>query len=409
MGLATRRSLRLEPLPSLHPFPARMAQEIALEWIPRSSGLTLLDPMCGSGTAVRAASCRGYESIGVDSDPLARLIARTAVSEFDEQGFYATVQEILSSSSDALRHDLGPDVPSHASPETQKVMKFWFDESNRIQLTELSARIDAVNNDSLKDQLWVTMSRTIVTKKVGVSLGADISHSRPHRIYTEAPTRVLVAFEKESRALARILRKRTDGSWKGTKVAIIDGDARQLPLESDSVDRVVTSPPYLTGIDYMRGHKLSLIWMGYDIERLASLRASNIGSELGHPTDNCSLVDKMADSLGDVNRLSRKMQLTLERYLRDMNLVVSEISRVTKRGAIIVLVLGNSNVGGVFLDIAGTMERLAAAKALNRLSAATRQIPNNRRYLPPPDSQKEGQPLAKRLRDEVILVLKNEG
>ena len=401
--------LRLEALPSLHPFPARMAQEIALEWIPRSSGLTLLDPMCGSGAAVRTASYRGYESIGIDSDPLARLIARTAVSEFDEDRFYATVQEILSSASDALRHDLGLDVPSHASPETQKVMKFWFDESNRRQLTELSARIDRVNSSSLKDQLLVTMSRTIVTKKVGVSLGADISHSRPHRIYVQAPVRVLVAFEKESKALARILRKRTDGSWKGAGVTIIEGDARRLPLESDSVDKVVTSPPYLTGIDYMRGHKLSLIWMGYDIEQLARLRASNIGSELGQPVDNCSLVDTMADSLGDVNRLSRKMKLTLERYLGDISLVVSEISRVTKRGAIIVLVLGNANVGGVFLDIAGTTERLAAANALNRLSVATRQIPNNRRYLPPPDSQKEGEPLAKRLRDEVILVLKNEG
>ena len=399
----------MEPLPSLHPFPARMAPEIALEWIPKGSGLTLLDPMCGSGTAVRIAFARGYESIGVDSDPLARLIAQTAVSEFDEQGFRATVQDILSSSSEALCHDLCPDVPPHASLETQKAMKFWFDESNRRQLTELSTRINSVNNSLLKNQLLVTMSRTIVTKKVGVSLGADISHSRPHRIYTEAPARVLPTFEKESRALTRILKKRTEDCWKGTKVAVIDGDARELTLESDSVDRVVTSPPYLTGIDYMRGHKLSLIWMGYDIERLARLRACNIGSEHGQPIDNGSLVDTMADSLGDVNGLSRKMRLPLEHYLRDMCLVISEISRVTKSGAIIVFVLGNTNVGGVYLDIAGTMEQLAAAKALNRISATTRQIPNNRRYLPPPDSQEEGQPLAKRLRDEVILVLKNEG
>ena len=288
-------------------------------------------------------------------------------------------------------------------------MKFWFDESNRRQLTELSARIDKVNSSSLKDQLLVTMSRTIVTKKVGVSLGADISHSRPHRIYAQAPVQVLLAFEKESRALARILRKRTGGNCKGGRVAIIEGDARRLPLESDTVDKVVTSPPYLTGIDYMRGHKLSLIWMGYDIEQLTRLRASNIGSEVAKPIDNCSLADTMAESLGDVDRLSRKMKLTLERYLEDMRLVVSEIRRVTKRGAIIVLVLGNANVGGVFLDIAAATERLAAANALNRLSVAKRQIPNNRRYLPPPDSQKEGEPLGKRLREEVILVLKNEG
>ena len=270
-------------------------------------------------------------------------------------------------------------------------MRFWFDEFNRRQLTELSKRISAVENSNIKDQLWVTMSRTIVTKKIGVSLGADISHSRPHRIYTEAPVRALVAFEKEARVLARILGKQTHSNWQRTKTAIIDGDARQLSLESDSVDRVVTSPPYLTGIDYMRGHKLSLIWMGYNIENLARLRASNIGSELGQPMDNCSLVDTMADMLGDVDKLSYKRRLTLERYLRDMDLALSEISRVTKQGAIIVLVLGNANVEGVLLNIAGTMERLAAGKALHRLTAATRRIPNNRRYLPPPDSQRQDQ------------------
>lgn len=399
----------LEPLPSLHPFPARMAPEIALAWVPKSSGLTLLDPMCGSGTAVRAAFSRGYEAIGVDTDPLAQLIARTATSEFDEQGFTATVQEVLADSSEALRRGSGPDVPSRASAETQKTMRFWFDESNRRQLTELSGRINLVHDNNIRDQLLVAMSRTIVTKKVGVSLGVDISHSRPHRAYTEAPARALIAFEKESRAITRILGRQANRGLQGIRAAIIDGDARQLPLQSDSVDRVVTSPPYLTGIDYMRGHKLSLVWMGYDIEELTMLRASNIGSEIGHPIDDCSLVNAMADSLGDVNELSQKKKLTLERYLRDMNLAVSEISRVSKRGGTVVLVLGNANVEGVYLDIAAAMEHLAAAKALHRITVARRQIPNNRRYLPPPDSQEEGQPLAKRLRDEIILVMKNEG
>lgn len=399
----------MERLAALHPFPARMAPEIALEWIPASSGLTMLDPMCGSGTTVRTASSRGYVSIGIDSDPLACLIARTAVSSFDENEFCESVKEIISSSEDALHQESAPSFPPHVSPETQKVMKFWFDDSNRRQLTELSTRIAGINRSSLKDQLLVTMSRTIVTKKVGVSLGADISHSRPHRIYDQAPARVFSAFEKESKALARILRERPDGSHESAKVAVVEGDARHLTLESDSVDKVVTSPPYLTGIDYMRGHKLSLIWMGYNIEQLTQLRASNIGSELAQPFDQFSFVDTMADSLGNVSELSPRMKRTLERYLRDMNLVVSEISRVTKNGATVVLVLGNANVNGVLLDIAGTTQQLAETAGLNRISLTKRQIPNHRRYLPPPDSQGEGQPLAKRLREEAILVLKNEG
>src|SRR4051812_37391583 len=64
----------------VHPFPARMAPEIALGKIDllTQRGATVLDPMCGSGTVVRLAAEHGRVGIGVDLDPLAVTITRTA-------------------------------------------------------------------------------------------------------------------------------------------------------------------------------------------------------------------------------------------------------------------------------------------------------------------------------------------
>jgi SAM-dependent methyltransferase len=65
------------PRRSLHPFPARMAPEIALQALaslPRDS--TVLDPMCGSGTVLREALRHGHRAIGFDLDPLAVLMSR---------------------------------------------------------------------------------------------------------------------------------------------------------------------------------------------------------------------------------------------------------------------------------------------------------------------------------------------
>jgi ribosomal protein L11 methylase PrmA len=64
----------------VHPFPARMAPEIALGKIDLLTrpGATVLDPMCGSGTVVRLAAEQGRVGIGVDLDPLAVIITRTA-------------------------------------------------------------------------------------------------------------------------------------------------------------------------------------------------------------------------------------------------------------------------------------------------------------------------------------------
>ena len=54
---------------------------------------------------------------------------------------------------------------------------------------------------------------------------------------------------------------------------------QSIPIKDGIADLVVTSPPYLNAIDYLRGHKLSLVWMGHQIEELRELRSANIGSE----------------------------------------------------------------------------------------------------------------------------------
>ena len=62
---------------TVHPFPARMASEVAfraLEGLP--SGSSVLDPMCGSGVVVRRALDCGHLGIGLDIDPLAVLMAK---------------------------------------------------------------------------------------------------------------------------------------------------------------------------------------------------------------------------------------------------------------------------------------------------------------------------------------------
>jgi DNA modification methylase len=45
------------------------------------------------------------------------------------------------------------------------------------------------------------------------------------------------------------------------------GNAQQLPLQDNSVDLIVTSPPYASNaIDYMRAHKFSLVWLVTQLE-----------------------------------------------------------------------------------------------------------------------------------------------
>lgn len=61
---------------------------------------------------------------------------------------------------------------------------------------------------------------------------------------------------------------------------MLRGDARSLPLANNSVDLIVTSPPYANAIDYMRAHKFSMYWLGLDYDYLVNLRKRYIGAEV---------------------------------------------------------------------------------------------------------------------------------
>src|SRR5437764_985997 len=66
------------------------------------------------------------------------------------------------------------------------------------------------------------------------------------------------------------------------RVSVGLGDARALEDIGDgTVDVVLSSPPYLNAIDYMRGHRMSLVWLGHRVGELRAIRADSVGSERG--------------------------------------------------------------------------------------------------------------------------------
>src|SRR5690606_37795699 len=66
---------------------------------------------------------------------------------------------------------------------------------------------------------------------------------------------------------------------RGT-ASVTQGDARRLEdVPDDAFDLALTSPPYLNAIDYLRGHRLTLVWLGYDVTSIRDIRAASVGAE----------------------------------------------------------------------------------------------------------------------------------
>ncbi len=355
--------------------------------------------MAGSGTTLVTAQMLGHQAIGFDSDPLAVLLSSAWTSKVDVDALQKKAVDVLEKAERAEPVEF----PQECDKETKKFIKFWFDKRNRIQLTALANVIRGVRNNSVKVILWCAFSRMIITKKMGVSLAMDVSHSRPHKKYKKAPETPFGIFE---RSVSQIAKASKSNEKRAIRIParIAQADARKLPLKSRSIDAVITSPPYLNAIDYLRGHKLALVWMGYSISAIRSLRASNIGTEVGMSSEGDKEIEKVISAMCDVSALSNRNAAMLRRYAHDTRAILSEVYRVLRPNGKAVFVVGDCNIKNVFIKNSKGIELFGKAAGMTLKQIRKRQLPENRRYLPPPGKTKAGAELQKRMREEIIIT-----
>ncbi len=383
---------------NVHPFPARMAPEIALDKIEllTTPGATVLDPMCGSGTVVRLAAERKRIGIGTDLDPLAVIITRTACHGSWAKNLVGRAEAVIDRAS-RLGHQLPEWI--RRDQETREFVGYWFAPQQAEDLSRL-ARIlkDAPRSD---DPLRVAFSRMIVTKEMGASLARDTSHSRPHRVEDDNDYDVFSEFIKSATKLATVI----DTAATTHRPSIRRADARNLSfVPRGSVDLCVTSPPYLNAIDYLRGHKMTLVWMGWTADAIRDLRGESVGVERGmnevgaHVT---AIAEKAVPRLSDLPPRRQGMVL---RFTHDMDRLARSLARVTKPDGHLVMVVADSQLKGVPISNAQICAGAATRNGFELVEQKVRPLPAQHRYLPPPTASTGT--LATRMKHEVIFTFR---
>src|SRR5437868_2105696 len=119
---------------TLHPFPARMAPEIAMahiEGLPHNA--VVLDPMAGSGTVLWHAAIAGHPAIGFDLDPLAVLISRVRTTRVRTELIDDIARTIVSRAR-SLNVNKASLPWVDQDGETQKFISYWFGSKQARQL-----------------------------------------------------------------------------------------------------------------------------------------------------------------------------------------------------------------------------------------------------------------------------------
>jgi DNA modification methylase len=388
----------------VHAFAAKFPPQLPRAFI---RGLTVpgdvvLDPMMGSGTTIVEALLEGRRGIGLDIDPLALRVSQAKTMLMSADDLRHTSLKVISQAQALLANNSVEKLLQNFDSCTKEFVDYWFYPHTQRELAALILSIQTVDVSLVRRFLELTFSSIIVTKSGGVSRARDLAHSRPHLDKEKNPKNALEQF---SLRLQKNIKSMAHLDTKDPLAAGLPGDARSMPLRSEVIDLIVTSPPYANAIDYMRAHKFPLVWLGESVVNLTELRARYIGSERINGAQYAALPDKTEGIIRQLEKQDRKKSFILRKYFTEMQAVLAEMYRVLRKDSPAIIVVGPSIMRGIDVQTHHCLAEIAQETGFSVIGVGQRSLDRNRRMMPARFGKKTDSMIEQRMHEEYVIGL----
>ena len=362
----------------LHPYPAKFPPQIPSELIRRLSlpGDLVFDPFGGSGTTAVEAVRQRRRAWSLDANPLSALIGRVksvplATEAAAELGaLRVTVESYIANAGGKTANwsegliakyaELIPPIPN---------LEKWFCPAALGELALIRHLIGSLTSASAQDAALLALARIVTRVSNQDSETRYVAH--PKELATGLTLR---AFNDSLRTVVRKL-ETSAPALRGASASFAHGDARTEisgHLKPDSVDLIVTSPPYPNATDYHLYHRFRLFWLGWDPRHFGAVE---IGSHLKYQRNGTDFAE----------------------YLLDMAAVLAGCLTVLQPGRYAVFIVGDAVFKGKNFCTSAALAEEAQRVGFEVVGTIDRPIHETRRSFAKP---------ARRARSEQLLVLR---
>lgn len=371
----------------MHNYPARMVPQIAERIIKKHSkaGELVYDPMCGSGTVLVEAAILSRRAIGTDLNPLAILLSKVKTTPIESAYLKAQISDFLEKLNSRFNQLDGSNKRKPKNKPEFGNIDFWFKPQAINDLAIIRELIFDVADKDIRDFLLVPFSSTV--RK------ASNTRSGEFKLYRYSPTLLEKHYPKVPKlfrdatknALSCLLEfDRTTNLSSDCKVYKADARYTGAIIPNDSVDLIVTSPPYgdsRTTVAYGQFSRLSLQWVGLDYseinsyEEITRLDKASLGGTVKTAYDY-SLKSKSLNAVlkaivaKDVHRAEE-----VARFFVDLNDVYKQMYRVLRSDGVAGIVIGNRTVKETLIPSSTITSELCEEIGLQTIENNDRNIP----------------------------------
>jgi DNA modification methylase len=271
------------------------------------SGDTILDPMMGSGTVMVEATLMGISSIGIDASPFCRLMTQTKIDALTMS--LTRVRNALDNYQEVFEYFEKKAGKTGAKKKSSYTRTFEdplsiMEEAAQYITKQTKSRLTKQQKETLDTYNFLLLA---YLDSVGYSERSQ--RKAPLDQFKAILERYIFVTEKIQRVISGMEKEPAPSK-------VIEADAKDIPLDDSTIDGIIFSPPYSFAIDYIENDSFHLHFLGVEID---------------------SLREKMIGLRG--KNLSEKVDL----YKKDMEKVISECSRVLRKGRLCTIIVGTNN------------------------------------------------------------------
>lgn len=357
---------KTEPFHRWYPFVEGYSKEF-IQSIVKEMGerkIVCLEPFSGSGTTALELQNNGIECFSFEVNPLMYLVARVKLeNSYVVESVNEWLEFIVRYRETIETIDLKSDFKTLYQSDDKEKWNYNTEVAKAVQ--KLYYAIKSIDNEIYCELFTVALASILLDVSNLYRNGKCLSYKKDWKERELTETEVFEKFDQKVRnELVIDIQKHLHYSKVNNKRKLFNIDSRigiDEKIADDSIDLVITSPPYLNSRDYTDTYMLELKTLGFaqNNEDIRHLREQTLRSHVQIKWEDMTSIDNryLKNTLNDLEIASKETEMwnksiidMIRLYFVDMKIIFKTIYKKLKKGGKVYFNVSNSAYFNVLVN-----------------------------------------------------------
>ncbi|MGC9966025.1 MAG: DNA methyltransferase [Syntrophobacteraceae bacterium] len=217
----------------------------------------VLDPFCGTGTTIVECKKLGIPSVGIEANSMTAFASRVKTDwTIDPAGLGNHAGGIVEIAEEKLKSGK---IDLELSADAEKILlRGSISQKPLKKVLALLAALNEAGEPEFRDHEFLALAKTLVLTASNLNFGPEVGVGK---IKNDAA--VLLSWLENIRIMRQDILKLKDRASITSQVSQDDSRQMMNELEPQSINAVITSPPYPNEKDYTRTTRLESVILGF--------------------------------------------------------------------------------------------------------------------------------------------------